>query len=88
MIAALEGIDVLIFTGGVGEHVPIIRSRLCRSFGFLGLVLDEDKNASVSGDQEISAVCSTVRVFVVHTQEDWMIARSCWQMTPFTNESA
>ena len=43
MIAALEGIDVLTFAGGVGEHVPLIRSRLCQSFRFLGLAVDEDK---------------------------------------------
>lgn len=81
MIAALEGIDVLTFTGGVGEHVPIIRTRLCQSFGFLGLALDERANASASDDQEIAAAHSSVRVLVVHTEEDWEIARSCWQIS-------
>lgn len=80
MIAALEGIDVLTFAGGVGEHVPIIRSRLCQSLGFLGLALDESKNADASSDQDITAANSAVRVLVVHTEEDWEIARSCWQM--------
>lgn len=80
MIAALEGIGVLTFTGGVGEHVPIIRERLCQSFGFLGLSLDESTKASASGDQDISAAYSAVQVLVVHTEEDWEIAHSCWQI--------
>lgn len=77
MIAALEGLDVLTFAGGVGEHVPLIRSRLCQSFGFLGLALDEDKNAGATSDLDITAANSTARVLVVHTEEDWEIARSC-----------
>lgn len=81
MIAALEGIDVLTFTGGVGEHVPEVRARTCASFAFLGIALDEEHNANVRGDQEISAVNSSVRVLVVHTEEDWEIARMCWQLT-------
>ena len=82
MIAALEGLDVLTFTGGVGEHVPEIRARVCQAFGFLGIALDEEKNVAVSGtgDQEISAASSAVRVLVVHTEEDWEIARICWRM--------
>jgi acetate kinase len=80
MIAALEGIDVLTFTGGIGEHVPIIRARLCQSFNFLGLAVDERTNAGASGDQDISAARSVVRVLVIHTEEDWEIARSCWQV--------
>lgn len=79
MIAALEGIDVLTFTGGVGEHASEVRARVCKSFGFLGIALDEEKNAAASGDQEISAANSSVRVLVVHTEEDWEIARTCWR---------
>lgn len=80
MIAALEGIDVLTFTGGVGEHASEIRARVCARLGFLGLVLDSDKNAAASGDREIAAAHSAVRVLVVHTEEDWEIACSCWQI--------
>lgn len=81
MVAALEGLDVLTFTGGVGEHASEIRSRVCQSFGFLGVALDESKNTNVSGDQDISATNSAVRVLVVHTEEDWEIARTCWRMS-------
>ena len=80
MIAALEGIDVLTFTGGIGEHVPLIRSHLCQRFGFLGMALDEQANTSLHGDQDIAAADSMVRVLVVHTEEEWEIARSCWQV--------
>lgn len=80
MIAALEGLDILTFTAGVGEHAPPIRARICQSLGFLGIALDEAKNASTTDDQEISAPNSTARVLVVHTEEDWQIARECWQM--------
>ncbi|HXR66652.1 MAG TPA: acetate/propionate family kinase, partial [Ktedonobacteraceae bacterium] len=80
MVAALEGIDVLTFAGGVGEHASAIRSRLCQRLGFLGLAIDENKNAGASGDQDITAENSAVRVLVVHTEEDWEIARSCWQI--------
>jgi acetate kinase len=80
MVAALEGIDVLTFAGGVGEHAHAVRSRLCQRLGFLGLAIDENKNAGTSGDQDITAENSAVRVLVVHTEEDWEIARSCWQI--------
>lgn len=80
MIAALEGLDILTFTAGVGEHAPLIRARVCQSLGFLGLALDTAKNANATGDQEISTPNSTARVLVVHTEEDWQIARECWGM--------
>ncbi|HEX7737335.1 MAG TPA: acetate kinase [Ktedonobacteraceae bacterium] len=80
MIATLEGIDVLTFTGGIGEHVPLIRTRLCQNFGFLGLSLDESANGNVRDDQDIATPQSSVRMLVVHAEEDWEIARSCWQM--------
>ncbi|HEY0757341.1 MAG TPA: acetate kinase [Ktedonobacteraceae bacterium] len=80
MVAALEGIDVLTFTGGIGEHAPAIRARLCAHLGFLGLALDSTKNASASGDLEVTAAGSAVRVLIVHAEEDWEIARSCQEI--------
>lgn len=80
MIAALEGLDILTFTAGVGEHAPLIRARVCQSLGFLGIALDTAKNANTIGDQDISAQNSTAHVLVVHTEEDWQIARECWQI--------
>jgi acetate kinase len=79
MIAALGGIDVLVFTAGIGENSPEVREEACANFRFLGLTLDPLKNASPHPDQDISASRSTVRVFVLRAQEDWAIARECWK---------
>jgi acetate kinase len=78
MIASLAGVDVLTFTGGVGENSPEVRSKTCEAFSFLGLELDQTKNAALPLDQDIAIPESAVRVLVVHTEEDWEIARECW----------
>ncbi len=80
MIAALGGIDALVFTAGIGENSPEVRAAACANFGFLGLKLDAAKSAQSSADQDISLSDSTVRVLVVHAQEDWAIARDCWRL--------
>jgi acetate kinase len=78
MLASLGGLDALIFTAGVGEHSPPIRAA---AFAFLGLKLDLDKNAGRPRDAVISTLDSTVKVLVIHTQEDWAIARDCWRLS-------
>lgn len=80
MLATLGGIDVLTFTGGIGENVPAVRAGACESFAFLNLKLDQARNAASPADEEISAPDSAVRVLIVHTEEDWEIARECWQV--------
>jgi acetate kinase len=80
MLAALGGLDVLTFTGGVGENAAEVRAAACEPFGFLNLRLDPEKNAASPVDQEISTAASSVRVLVVHTEEDWEIARECWHL--------
>jgi len=80
MIAALGGIDALVFTAGIGENSPEVRGAACANFGFLGLTLDPAKNAQSPVDQEISPSDSAVRVFIVRAQEDWAIARDCWRL--------
>lgn len=79
MLASLGGLDVLVFTAGIGEHHPPTRARSCAAFEFLGLRLDPNKNQQSLADTEISNSDSTVRVLVIHTQEDWAIAQECWQ---------
>ncbi len=72
--AALGGLDTLVFAGGIGENAPSVRARICEGFGFLGLELDEahnKENAAV-----ISTEASRVRVRVIRTREELMIARS------------
>jgi len=80
MVAALGGIDVLVFSAGVGENSPEVRKAVCGQLGFLGLKLDEAANAHKPPDAEIAAPTSTVRVLIVRAQEDWAIARECWQL--------
>lgn len=80
LLAPLGGIDVLSFTGGVGENVPSIRAGACTAFGFLNLAIDEQKNAQSPADQDIATAESAVRVVIVHTEEDWQIAKECWQL--------
>ncbi|MCY7343876.1 MAG: acetate/propionate family kinase [Pseudonocardia sp.] len=75
MVAALGGIDVLSFSGGVGEHQPRLRARIVDGLGFLGLALDPGRNAAASADAEIGAAGATARSVVVSAQEDLVIAR-------------
>ncbi|HYW39562.1 MAG TPA: acetate kinase, partial [Terriglobales bacterium] len=80
MIAVLGGVDALVFTAGVGENSPEVRAAVCDNFAFLGLRLDQEKNAQSPLDKDISAPDAIVRVLVIHAQEDWMIARECWNL--------
>ncbi len=73
LVAVTGGLDGLVFTGGIGEHAPEIRARICRRLGWLGLALDEAANAR--GDPLISAPDSRVAVHVIATDEERMIAR-------------
>ena len=74
MVATLGGLDALMFTGGVGEHAPEIRAAACEPFGFAGVALALDANATLDGEGEISAPGSRVRAFVVTAREDLEIA--------------
>jgi acetate kinase len=75
MTAALGGLDVLVFTGGVGEHSAPIRSATCSGFAYLGVDLDEDRNRQAAQDAQISSPQSRVAVLVVTAREDLEIAR-------------
>jgi acetate kinase len=75
MVAALAGIDGLVFTGGVGEHTPEVRAAACDAFAWAGLTLDDAGNANVTPDAVISTPDSGIRVVVLHTREELMVAR-------------
>jgi acetate kinase len=75
MVAALGGLDLLVFTGGVGEHAPEVRAAACREFDFAGVRLDVTRNHALVGEGEISATNSSVRTFVIAAREDIEIAR-------------
>jgi acetate kinase len=79
MIASLEGLDVLIFTAGVGENSVEVRSQVSNAFSFLGLEIDAQKNQQKPVDIDISTPSSKVRILVIHTQEDWQIACESWR---------
>ncbi len=73
--AALNGVDVLVFTGGVGENQTPLRERLCRDLSYLGIECDAEVNAKNRGvEVEISTKNSKVRVVVIPTDEELMIA--------------
>jgi acetate kinase len=74
MAAAMNGLDVIVWTGGVGQHAPVIRAA-GDGLGFLGIEIDHAKNESATGDTELSAPASTVRTLVVNAREDLEIAR-------------
>ncbi len=77
MAAAMDGLDALVFTGGVGAHAPAVRAGACAGLGFLGVGLDEPRNdAAHDGDADVSAPGSRVRVLVVESREELEIARS------------
>ncbi|MEM7726255.1 MAG: acetate kinase [Cyanobacteria bacterium P01_A01_bin.45] len=80
MVASLGGLDVLVFTAGVGENSAIIRQKVCENWQFLGLQLDNKKNNSHPQDTDIAQTDSKVRVLVIQTQEDWAIAQECWRL--------
>jgi acetate kinase len=80
MLGSLGGLDVLVFTAGVGENSPQVRARAVEGFAFLGMKLDAAKNAQSPPDTDISAPDSTVRVLVVHTEEEWEIARETFRV--------
>jgi acetate kinase len=75
MAAAMEGLDALVFTGGVGEHAPTIRARAADGLGFLGVALDAGANAAATADAEIGAAGAAVRAMVVTAREDLEVAR-------------
>ena len=75
MVAALGGLDVLVFTGGVGEHAPSIRERIAVDLAFLGVVVDPAANAAAGADADIGAPDARVRTLVVSAREDLEIAR-------------
>jgi acetate kinase len=73
--AALGGVDILMFTGGIGENVDLVREQACKGLDFMGIKIDTAKNLEIHGDEGvISAPDSKVTVMVVPTDEEYMIA--------------
>jgi acetate kinase len=75
MAAALGGLDALVFTAGIGEHAAPIRAQVCAPLSFMGVAVDPARNAAVRPDGDIAPAGAAIRVLVIQTQEDRMIAR-------------
>ena len=73
--AVMEGIDAVVFTGGIGENQFRIRSKICKKLKFMGLDLDEEKNNEFRSEGKISKEDSKVEIWVVPTDEELMIAQ-------------
>jgi acetate kinase len=84
--AALGGLETLVFAGGIGENTPLVRARICEGLGFLGLELDEARNAQ--GAALISADAARVAVRVIRTDEEVMIASSVCRILRFAPPEA
>ena len=74
-VAALNGVDAIAFTAGVGENSPIVRTKVCDQLGYLGIALDEEENNKRGYDNVISTPDSKVKVCVIPTNEELAIAR-------------
>jgi len=80
MAAVLEGLDVLVFTSGVGENSPEVRAATCKGLEFLGVTMDLNRNMEAVLDREISSPDSRARVLVIRAAEDWAMAGECWKL--------
>jgi acetate kinase len=75
-VAAMDGLDVLLFTAGVGENASLIRERVCEGLSFFGIEIDKEENAiRKKEERRISTPASKVEVLVIPTNEELMIAR-------------
>ena len=75
MVASLNGLDVLVFTAGVGENSAIVREKVCEGLSYLGLELDLAANSANPVDKNINKADSSVKVLIINTQEDLAIAK-------------
>ena len=79
--AALGGCDVLVFTAGVGENQSDLRQEVCRNMEFMGIKIDNEKNAKTRGEEiELSTPDSRVKVVIIPTNEELMIATDTMEL--------
>jgi acetate kinase len=89
LVAVLGGLDMLVFTAGIGEHNAEIRRRICQGLGFLGLQLDDDNNTDAIGKVAIiSAMQSKLMIAVEPTNEEWIAARHAAQLIQLDRANA
>jgi acetate kinase len=78
--AVMNGVDAIIFTGGIGENSADVRKDICRDFDYLGLKIDNDLNVSLKGQGMISAPDSKVKVMVIPTNEELVLAEATYRL--------
>jgi acetate kinase len=80
-VAALDGVDALCFTGGIGENAALIREKVCAGLDAMGLVLDPVKNNKRSKTaRDIATNGSASRIFVIPTNEEYVIANDTFKV--------
>jgi acetate kinase len=82
--AALGGLDTLVFAGGIGEHAPAVRTRICAGLEFLGIEIEE--TANMQNAAVISTESGRVAVRIIHTDEEVMIAKSVCRILGLPNQ--
>jgi acetate kinase len=79
--AAMNGLDALVFTAGIGENSALLRSMVCSDMHYLGIQLDEAKNAlKASGLRQIQSATSAVKILIIPTNEELEIAKQAFQL--------
>ncbi len=82
---ALDGVDAIVFTAGIGENSPLLRQRVCDALGSLGVKIDAEKNDSKGKEIDITGEGSKVKVLVVPTNEELVIARDTMEIVSGLN---
>lgn len=77
LVAVLGGLDVLCFTGGIGENSPEVRKNTIEGLSYLRVELNPSLNNTCREDKEISSGESSIKVYVIHAREDWLMAKMC-----------
>ena len=85
-IVAMGGVDAIVFTGGIGENTPKYRKYVVEQLGFMGVKLNETENGKRAEELEISAADSSVKVYVIPTNEELVIARDTLEIVSALNK--
>ncbi|MDD4319970.1 MAG: acetate kinase [Acidaminococcaceae bacterium] len=79
-VAAMGGVDAIVFTAGLGENSPFMRDKICNGLEYLGTRIDQERNKVRGKAQEISVKRATVKIFVIPTNEELVIARDTYNI--------
>ena len=80
-LAAMNGADAIVFAGGIGENSPEIRARICANLDWLGIAIDDARNAGAVGTEgRIDTEGARVATWVIPTDEELLIARDTWRV--------